>query len=163
MILSTRCLRQTRERRRFILLISISSLWIPEVTWEAEGGEGEPRRQHGADEAVAWPGAADGVQEAVLHKSSEPGVYWSGDPGGGRGQAGAVRTCPGHLQSTPFNLISLSLYPIGHVSTWFVSLFTGFICPLHAKIKYSYCSTFLQAIYIYKHSQPLYLSLCKTY
>lgn len=70
---------------KYLLTNHSYPFWTPEVTWEAEDGEGEPRRQHGADEDVAWPGAADGVQEAVLHTSSEPGVYWSGDPGGRRG------------------------------------------------------------------------------
>ena len=65
-----------------------------EAAWETEGGQGEPRRQHEASEDVARPGAADGLQEAVLPAGPDPGIYGPGGGGGGRGLAGAVRTSP---------------------------------------------------------------------
>lgn len=43
------------------VIVCLSSLRAPEVAWAAEDGEGEPQRQHGADEDVAGLGAAVGV------------------------------------------------------------------------------------------------------
>lgn len=62
-----------------------------EAAGDPEGRAGEPRAQHEAGEDVARPGAADGVQEAMLHEGPEPGVNRPGHPGGGRGQTGTMR------------------------------------------------------------------------
>lgn len=67
-----------------------STFSFPETAWAAEGCAGEPRTQHEADDNVAWLSAADGVQEAVLPESTEPGVHRAGHSGGRGGQAGPV-------------------------------------------------------------------------
>lgn len=65
-----------------------------EAEGEPEGRAGEPRSQHEAGEDVEGPGATDGVQAHVFPAGPEPGVRGPGLPGGGRGQAGAVRLAP---------------------------------------------------------------------
>ena len=61
-----------------------------EAAREAEGGQGEPWGQHEAGEDVERPGAAVGLQEAVLPAGSDPGLHGPGGGGGGGGLAGAV-------------------------------------------------------------------------
>lgn len=97
---------------------------ITEAAREAKSGPGEPWPQHDTGEDVAGFPVADGVQEGVFPKATEPGLHRPGHSGRRRRPAGVMNTGCTYRPHPPLKDSRLALQLLWH-KVWFIQEFRG--------------------------------------